>query len=58
MEQLEGTTIIAVRRKDGVVIGGDGQVTMGQAIVMKGNAKKVRRLFNGKVIWLYFIRTL
>lgn len=50
MEQLEGTTIIAVRRKDGVVIGGDGQVTMGQAIVMKGNAKKVRRLFNGKVI--------
>jgi ATP-dependent HslUV protease subunit HslV len=58
LEQLEGTTIIAVRRKDGVVIGGDGQVTMGQAIVMKGNAKKVRRLFNGKVIWLYFIRTL
>lgn len=49
MEQFHGTTILSVRRDDNVVIGGDGQVTMGQTI-MKGNARKVRRLFNDKVI--------
>lgn len=49
MEQFRGTTICAVRRGKEVVIGGDGQVSMGNTI-MKGNARKVRRLFNGKVI--------
>ncbi len=49
MEQYRGTTIISVRRGNQVVIGGDGQVTLGNA-VMKGNAKKVRRLYNGQVL--------
>lgn len=44
------TTIVSVRRKNEVVIGGDGQVTLGERIIMKGNAKKVRQLFKGKVI--------
>ena len=49
MKQFRGTTILSVRRDDSVVIGGDGQVTMGDT-VMKGNARKVRRLYNDKVI--------
>lgn len=49
MEQFRGTTIVSVRRGNKVVIGGDGQVTLGNT-VMKGNARKVRRLYNGKVI--------
>ncbi|KTD49775.1 Detoxification / adaptation, Protein fate / hydrolases / secretion [Legionella rubrilucens] len=49
MEQYRGTTILSVRRGNRVVIGGDGQVTMGNT-VMKGNAKKVRRLYKDKVI--------
>lgn len=49
MEQMRGTTILSVRRKDAVVIGGDGQVSLGNT-VMKGNAKKVRRLYKGQVI--------
>lgn len=49
MEQYRGTTILSVRRGKQVVIGGDGQVTMGNT-VMKGNAKKVRRLYKDKVI--------
>ena len=44
-----GTTILAVRRAGAVAMGGDGQVTLGNT-VMKGNAKKVRRLFNDKVL--------
>jgi ATP-dependent HslUV protease subunit HslV len=44
-----GTTILAVRRQDGVAMGGDGQVTLGNT-VMKGNARKVRRLFADKVL--------
>ena len=43
------TTIVSVRREGKVVIGGDGQVSLGNT-VMKGNARKVRRLFNNKVI--------
>lgn len=43
------TTIVSVRRNDEVAIGGDGQVSLGNT-VMKGNARKVRRLFNGKVL--------
>ena len=49
MEQYRGTTIVSVRRNGKVVIGGDGQVSMGNT-VMKGNARKVRRLHNDKVI--------
>ncbi len=49
MEQFHGTTILSVRRNDQVVIGGDGQVSLGNTI-MKGNARKVRRLYNGNVI--------
>ncbi len=49
MEQYRGTTILSVRRGNQVVIGGDGQVSLGNT-VMKGNARKVRRLFHGKVI--------
>lgn len=49
MQQFRGTTIVSVRRNGKVVIGGDGQVSMGN-VVMKGNAKKVRRLYNDKVI--------
>lgn len=49
MQQFRGTTILSVRRGDVVVIGGDGQVSLGNTI-MKGNAKKVRRLYNGQVL--------
>ena len=49
MEQYRGTTILSVRRGNQVVIGGDGQVSMGNT-VMKGNARKVRRLYHGKVL--------
>ena len=49
VEQFRGTTILSVRRNGKVVIGGDGQVSMGQT-VMKGNARKVRRLHNSTVI--------
>ncbi len=49
MSQFKGTTILSVRRGHKVVIGGDGQVSMGDT-VMKGNAQKVRRLFHGKVL--------
>ncbi|MBI3773043.1 MAG: ATP-dependent protease subunit HslV [Gammaproteobacteria bacterium] len=49
MEQFHGTTILAVRRAGKVVIGGDGQVSMGNT-VMKGNARKVRRLYGDRVI--------
>lgn len=49
MEQFRGTTILAVRRNGAVAVGGDGQVTLGNTI-MKGNARKVRRLFHDRVI--------
>lgn len=49
MEQYQGTTILSARRNGKVVIGGDGQVSMGNT-VMKGNARKVRRLYNDKVL--------
>lgn len=49
MEQYRGTTILSYRREGQVVIGGDGQVSLGNTI-MKGNARKVRRLYHGKVI--------
>ena len=43
------TTIVSVRRNNEVVIAGDGQVSLGNT-VMKGNARKVRRLYNEKVL--------
>ncbi|KZX56086.1 HslU--HslV peptidase proteolytic subunit [Halioglobus sp. HI00S01] len=49
MKQPDGTTILSVRRGGKVVIGGDGQVTLGNT-VMKGNARKVRRLYKDQVI--------
>ncbi len=49
MEQYHGTTILAVRKGNSVSLGGDGQVTLGH-IVIKSTAKKIRRLYNEKVI--------
>lgn len=49
MEQFHGTTILSVRRNGKVVIGGDGQVSMGST-VMKSNARKIRRLYSDKVL--------
>ncbi len=49
MEQFRGTTILCVRRDGKVAMGGDGQVSMGNTTV-KGNARKVRRLYGGKVL--------
>jgi ATP-dependent HslUV protease subunit HslV len=49
VDQYRGTTIVCVRRGNQVVIGGDGQVSLGNTI-MKGNARKVRRLYKDKVI--------
>ena len=46
---LRSTTILAMRHRSGVAVGGDGQVTLGQ-VVMKSDAHKVRRLHNGKVL--------
>lgn len=48
--ELKGTTIVGVQRDGKTVIAGDGQVTAGQNVIMKGNAVKVRRLYNDKVI--------
>jgi len=49
MQQFDGTTIVSVRRNGFVAVGGDGQVTLGNTI-MKGNARKVRRLADGRVL--------
>ncbi|MGX9217267.1 ATP-dependent protease subunit HslV [Massilia varians] len=49
MEQFHGTTIVSVRRGSEVALGGDGQVTLGN-VVMKGSARKVRKLYQGKVL--------
>ena len=49
MEQYHGTTILSVRRGNRVAMGGDGQVTLGN-IVIKGTAKKVRRLYQGRIL--------
>ena len=49
MEQFHGTTILSVRRGANVALGGDGQVTLGQ-VVVKGGAKKVRRIYHDKIL--------
>ncbi|GIP36802.1 ATP-dependent protease subunit HslV [Paenibacillus sp. J31TS4] len=50
MEQFHATTIFAIRHKGKGAIAGDGQVTFGNNMVMKGTAKKVRRLYRGRVV--------
>ena len=50
MEQFRGTTILAVKKDGKTVIAGDGQVTMGQQIIIKGTSRKVRRIYDGKVV--------
>ena len=47
---FRGTTIVSVRTDDHVVVAGDGQVTMGEKVIMKRSARKVRRLYDGKVL--------
>lgn len=49
MQQIKGTTILSVRRGNSVVIGGDGQMSLGDT-VMKSNAKKVRKIYHNKII--------
>lgn len=51
MNEFMGTTICAVKRDGHTAIAGDGQVTMSQSVIFKNNAKKVRRIFGGKVIF-------
>lgn len=48
--QFHATTIFAIKHKGGSAMAGDGQVTLGNAVVMKHTAKKVRKIFNGRVI--------
>lgn len=48
--QLHATTIFAIRHNSGAAMSGDGQVTLGQQVIMKQTARKVRRLFNDEVI--------
>ena len=48
--EIRGTTIVGIKKDGKTVIAGDGQVTAGQQVIMKGNAKKVRRLYNDKVV--------
>ena len=48
--ELKGTTILAIKTEKGVAMAGDGQVTLGQSIVMKHTARKVRRLYKNKVL--------
>ena len=48
--ELRGTTICAVRKNGKTAVAGDGQITMGQSVILKGTARKVRRIFNDKVV--------
>ena len=48
--ELRGTTICAVHKDGMIAIAGDGQVTMGESVVFKSNARKVRRIYGGKVV--------
>jgi ATP-dependent HslUV protease subunit HslV len=49
-QELHGTTILAVRDKNGIAMAGDGQVTLGQTIAMKHGARKVRKIYKDRVI--------
>ena len=50
MPEFRGTTICAVKKDGKTAIAGDGQVTMGESVVFKNNAVKVRRIYGGKVV--------
>lgn len=50
MEQIKGTTIFAIRHNGASAMAGDGQVTLGNAVVMKHTARKVRKIYRGKVV--------
>ncbi|GAA0372365.1 HslU--HslV peptidase proteolytic subunit [Alkalibacterium iburiense] len=50
MTQFHATTILAIQHKGESAMAGDGQVTMGEQVVMKGKARKVRKIFNGEVL--------
>ena len=47
---MKGTTICAVRRDGKIAVAGDGQVTMGESVILKGNARKVKRIYDDKVV--------
>jgi len=49
-QNIQGTTILAVKTREGVAMAGDGQVTMGQAVVLKHKALKVRRMYKDKIL--------
>ena len=49
-ENIRSTTVVGIIRDGKVALGSDGQVTMGQAIVMKSNAKKVRKIYNNQIL--------
>ncbi len=49
-DSIKGTTICAVKRNGKIAVAGDGQVTQGESVIMKGNAVKVRRIFDGKIV--------
>lgn len=48
--EMMGTTICAVRRNGKIAVAGDGQITMGQSVILKGTAKKVKRIYDDKVV--------
>ena len=50
MQEFHGTTICAVKKDGRTVVAGDGQVTMGNSVVFKANAVKVKRIYGGKVV--------
>ena len=50
MTEFHATTICAVKRNGTTAIAGDGQVTMGESVIMKGNAVKVKRIYGDKVV--------
>jgi len=50
MPEIRGTTIVAVRKDGQVAMAGDGQVTLGESVIMKAQARKVRRLYNDRVL--------
>ena len=49
-DTIKGTTICAVKKDGKIAVAGDGQVTQGQNVIMKGNAVKVRRIYDGKIV--------
>jgi ATP-dependent HslUV protease subunit HslV len=49
-KMFQGTTIVAIKKEGRVAVGGDGQVTLGQSVIMKNSARKVRRLYHDQVV--------